>query len=521
MSRPPFYCCARVLIAVAVMLQSAAIAQGAGREHLSPNDAARIGMVDAWQRQMTIARGLDGLADAQVFVDPTRPQTIVEVTSAGENGRVLLRIPADQADRFGAPIGVEEAERLAQLEIYKLRRRGIEATLSRREIPQIRLYVLGSDGTVEARDGESGRLLWTRQHGDPRLPSLPMAVNSQYVIFVNGMHLIVLDAANGQSVFTRRFRHVPVEGPAIVGDHVLTLCTGGRVVGMPLKDFNADIFIAFAAGAPLAAPAASPDVPRAMWPTDAGYVYAIDGGGQAEMAFRFRADGAVVSKPAASRGGRFYFATDRGQVYCVLGLGAGNIMWRRSLGDPVFDSPVLYGERLFVKTTSGRLHCFDATTGQPLWPSPVRAVEAILGSTGPQVFIRTTTAHLRALDAETGSELAEFAATEIVDAIPNPLTDRLYLLTSGGGIQCLRPLSAELPTMLMAEFTDPLLESTAEPTESEEPVAEPSEADDLQDAADPFDAGDGGLFEGGDPFQGSGDFGGGDEAFGGGNLFGE
>lgn len=519
MSRPPFYCCALILAAVAAMWQSAAIAQGGGREQLSPNDAARIGMVDAWQRQMTIARGLDGLVDAQVFVDSTRPQTIVEVTSAGEDGRVLLRIPADQVNRYGAPIGVEEAERLAQLEIYKLRRRGVEATVSRREIPQIRLYVLGTDGTVEARDAETGRLLWTAQHGDPRLPSLPMAVNSEYVIFVNGMHLIVLDATTGRSVSTRRFRHVPVEGPAIVGEYVITLCAGGRVEGLPLRDFGADIFIAYAAGAPLAAPAASPDVPRAMWPTDAGYVYAIHAGGQAQMAFRFPADGTVASKPAAGSGGRFYFGTDRGQVYGVLGLRAGSIMWRRSLGDTVLDSPVLYGERLFVKTTSGRLHCFDATTGEPLWPSPVRSVDAILGSTGPQLFIRTTTAHLRALDAETGSELAEFAATDIVAAIPNPLTDRLYLLNSGGGIQCLRPLSSDLPTMIMARFTDPALESLAEPTEPDGAAAEPAETEEPQETADPFGTGDGGLFDGGENPFGGGGFGGDDAGDGG--LFGE
>lgn len=511
MSRPPFYCCARILVAAAVMLQSASIARGVGHERLSPNEATRIGMVESWQRQMSLARGLSGMVDAQVFVDPTRPQTIVEVTSE-ENGRVLLRMPAGQVDRSGEPVGVEEAERLAQLEIYKLRRRGIEATRSRREIPQIRLYVLGSDGTVEARDGESGRVLWTARHGDPRLPSLPMAINSQYVIFINGMHIFVLDAMTGESVFTRRYRHVPVEGPAIIGGHVATLCAGGRVEGFPLNDLSADRFIAVAAGSPLSAPAAAPDEPRMMWPTDAGYVYALDGAGQASMAFRFPADGAVVSKPAAGLGGRFFMATDKGQVYCVLGLRTGSVLWRQSLGDPVYSSPMLFGERVYVQTASGRLHCFDATSGRPLWPSPARAIDSILGSTGSQVFVRTTTAHLRALDAETGSELAEFAATDIVDSIPNQQTDRLYLLTTGGGIQCLRPVASELPTMLMVEFEDPLLESTAAPVEPDGATAEPP-VDDAPGDDDLFNGGDDGLFDDGDPFGGLEGFGEGDSGF--------
>lgn len=506
---------AGILAAAVVVWQCAAVAMAAGRETLSPAEAARAGMVSAWQRQMTLAGGLAGLADAQVFVDTTRPREIVEVTA---NGEVLLRIPADRVDRSGQPIGIEEAERLARLEIYKLKRRGIEATQSRRQIPQVRLYVLGKDGTVEARDGETGRVLWTEQHGDPRLPSLPMAINEKYVIFANGMDLIVLDALNGRAVFTRRLRYMPVAGPVIVGQHVMTLCASGRVEGLPLNDLNADFFTAVAAGEPTTGPVAAPDVPRMMWPTDAGFVYALDGGVGPGMAFRFPADGLVSGKPSVGLGGRFFMATDHGQVYGVSALNAGSVLWRHSLGDPIYAPTALFGNRLFVKTIYGDLHCLDATSGQALWPAPVREVDLILGGTGKQLIVRSTTARLRMLDMETGSSMADFTATSVVDSIHNPLTDRLYLLTTSGGIQCLRPLASELPTMLLKEFKP---ESAGEQTGEQAGEEREQPADGTApETTDPFAPGGEDApatpDEGSDPFGGGADpFGGGADPFGG------
>lgn len=504
---------AGTIAAVAMVWQCAAVAMAAGRETLSPAEAARSGLVNAWQRQMTIAGGLSGLADAQVFVDTTRPREIVEVKA---NDQVLLRIPADRVDRSGQPIGIEEAERLARLEIYKLKRRGTEATQSRLQIPQVRLYVLGKDGTVEARDGETGRVLWTEQHGDPRLPSLPMGINEKYVMFANGMDLIVLDAMTGRVLFTRRYQYMPVAGPVIVGQHVMTLGVSRRVEGFPLNNLNADRFTAVAAGEPTTGAVASPEVPRMMWPTEAGFVYAIDAGERPGLAFRFPADGLVTAKPSVGLGGRFFMATDHGQVYGVSALNAGSVLWRQSLGDPIYAPTALFGNHLFAKTIYGDLHCLDATTGQPMWSAPVREVDRILGGTGKQLIIRSTTAHLKTLDMETGSVMADFAATSVVDSIHNPWTDRLYLLTTSGGIQCLRPLSAELPTMLLTEFKP---EGTAGKTdEKQEKPADGTPPE----ATDPFAPGDDAPAtpdEGTDPFGGGADpFGGSDmdDIFGGG-----
>ncbi|WP_164102100.1 outer membrane protein assembly factor BamB family protein [Candidatus Laterigemmans baculatus] len=499
-----------LLAAVAVVWQCTAVATALGRETLSPAEAARAGLVSAWQRQMTIAGGLAGLADAQVYVDATRPREIVEVTA---NDQVLLRIPADRVDRSGQPIGIEEAERLARLEIYKLKRRGTEATQARSQVPQVRLYVLGKDGTVEARDGESGRVLWTEQHGDPRLPSLPMAINENFVIFANGMDLIVLDALSGRSVYTRRFRYMPVAGPVIVGSHVMTLCASGRVEGLPLGNFNADFFTAVAAGEPTTGAVAAPDLPRMMWPTEAGYVYAVEGGERPGMAFRFPADGSVTAKPAVGLGGRFFMATDHGQVYGVSALNAGSVLWRYSVGDPIHAPTALFGNRLFVKTIYDDLFCLDATSGRSLWPAPVREVDQILGGTDKQLIIRSTTARLKTLDMETGSAMAEFPATSVVDAIPNPLTDRLYLLTSSGGIQCLRPLAAELPTMLLQEFKPQTAgEAPQKPGKKPAEGATPNATDPFAPAGDDPQTPDGGA----DPFGGGNDpFGGGADPFGG------
>lgn len=446
------------------------VSRGAGYEALSPGEASRIGMVSAWQRQLGIAGGAEAIVDAKIFVDQSKQKNIVQVEASG---RVLLRLSEEQLNANGKPLGLSEVQRLAKLEVYKLARRGIQATVSEIKTPDIRLYVLSSDGTLEARDAETGRVLWTERYGNPRLPTLPMAVNHQVVAFINGKDLLLVDAHDGRLLSTKAFRGVPLYGPAIAGDYVMAVCASRSIEGFNLKDLDADPFRGMAGGLPMSPPIAAPLGDRLVWSTDAGYIYAADGIGRPGLEFRFPADGKVSAAMAYGSGDRFFAATDKGQVYGLLGTKSGRVLWRFSLGDPVYDSPHLIGDKVLFKTVYGEVFCLNAVTGDTVWNNAIREVDEVLGGNAGQLFVRTISGTLRVIDLESASVVADFGRSGHVTAVKNPLTDRLYLITGSGTIQCLRPVGAELPSILFA----------AAPADSE--AAKPEDAA-VPDGKSPF-----------------------------------
>jgi hypothetical protein len=307
--------------------------------------------------------------------------------------------------------------------------------------------------------------------------------------------------------------------PTVVGNHVMAVCTQRRVEGYALDDMGGKRFTAMVAGLPLARPTASPDGKRLMWPTDSGFVYAIDGEGEPGLVFRFPADGLVSSKIAAGSGERFFMGTEKGQVYALDASKSGSLLWRQSLGEPIYASPVVVGDRILVKTVYGHLYCLNASDGSLAWPNPVNQVQKVFGGTNDQILVSTLTAHLESIDAATGTVNAEFFATNVVDAIENPYTDRLYLMTSTGSIQCLRPIDNELPQLMMGSY-DPTAKpqqpaSATEPM-TEEPAAPPASGDPFgAGGADPFGGGADPFGGGADPFGGSGDGGMQEDPFGG------
>lgn len=507
-----------VLLGAAVTLVPGVV-RGVGHETLTPGEATQIGMVSQWQLPMAISGGANAYVDGKVQVDHTRKRTIFEVSF---DNKVHLRFPADQANKYGQPMGEAEAERLAKMETYKLKRIGKEAVVTKTEIPQIRLYVIGKDGTLEARDAETGLVLWVERFGDPRLPTSGMSVTNDHVAFTNGMTLYIVDAMTGKQIEGYRLDSVPMTAPTIVGSHVMTACTMRRIEGYSMTDIGGERFTAVVTGMPLARPTRAPGAQRMMWPTDSGFVYAIDGEGKPSLVFRFPADGLVTSKIAASTGERFYMATEKGQAYGISAQMSGSLLWRRSLGEPVYVSPVLVGERVLFKTVYGHLFCLDANEGSLVWPGPVNGVEKVLGGTKDKVLVRTATSHLEAIDLESGTVMVEFFATNVVDAIENPYTDRLYLMTSTGSIQCLRPVDSELPKMMLSDYQPPAT------TEGETPAggstgggsdpaggAKPADPFGLEGGNDPFGGGADPFGGGGDPFGGAGGAAGEEDPFGG------
>ena len=142
------------------------------------------------------------------------------------------------------------------------------------------------------------------------------------------------------------------------------------------------------------------------------------------------------------------------------------------------------------------MHCVDAKTGQALWVAP--KVIQFAAASGQRVYGIDDLRGLVVLDAKTGALLDRMPTDGTANALVNDQTDRLYLVSSGGLLQCLHEIGAKKPLYHNPEpvvppkpepGTEPSAETTRESAlPSAEPPATPAEPGD-----DPF----GGLNESG------------------------
>lgn len=537
-------------VAVAVSSPEASAA-----ETLMPAGVAnQLGLTESWQRTISAPNGARSIVDEQVFVHESDPHVYVELvqvvatdasakksaekktskadsgdekseTSTADNSKVLMRIAVGSADKFGRAIDQNEAERIAGNEIRRMKRRGIDATMRTTEVRRVVLYSLSEDGELEARDAETGQPIWMVYVGQAGLPYRELGISEKYITIVNGANVIEIDAATGDIIDEHRTIGIPQFGAVNSGGFAVIATLGGGLEGYPMKDPLAEPFHKMAAGRAMSTPIKSPSSTKMAWATDQNFVYVMELEGEAYELFRLHTDGSVIGGIAAADGDRFFFATDAGQVYGLRATRSGEVMWATPFGEPFFAKPLVLEDHVFVLSTYGRLFCLETENGDLVWDSPATNVDAILGGFGNQIFVRTTGGSLAVVDHKTGQTVSTFGEVRPNRLLPNLKTNRLYLISDAGVVQCLRPVDSSLPkfnTQPDPQPTETAIEKTDEPEKQTSPFDAGGTDPFGAGGADPFGAGGADPFgagAGGDPFgAGGGDpFGGGamEDPFGG------
>lgn len=516
----------------ALLLALATSGPLAAKEFLSPAEAERMGLTEAWHRQVGGSAGASGIVDIQVWVNKSIQHEFIEVVLKGaEPPAVIERFPTHQLARNGRPIGKAESERLAKLSVLQLKRRGIEAEIRSIMVDQVRLHVLTNDGNVAAYDAESGQPLWSVRLGLPALGYGTMGINDRFVTFTNGTRLhqvaamegTVVDEADvevtlppGRPLKAININRLPVHGVVNAGNRaVLTLHRGGietHVLGDPGPEPSFELFH----GKPLAKPVTYPNSALLMWPTDRGLVYAMDVRYDAMALFRLPIEGNAPGGITAASDKRFFFGSTGGRVYALRATTTGEVLWNQSLGEPMVHAPFVSGNRLWIATSLGTLHCLSTKNGELVWTRPARDIEQVFAHAGNRLVGRDREHHLVVLDTDTGDAVMRSRDFFVERLVHNHDTDRVYLVGRGGMVQCLRPLASEMPVFLR-DIQAEEVEEDADASAAPSPTGEP------RPPVDPFDAGDSppaDPFGGGDdPFGGSDPFGGGNDPFGGDDPF--
>jgi outer membrane protein assembly factor BamB len=238
------------------------------------------------------------------------------------------------------------------------------------------------------------------------------------------------------------------------------------------------------------------------WPTDRGFIFvgAINRLEEEFFTIRYRLEtGAEIAAAPTYRPpnpddpgdhGTLYATSRDGFVHALM-ANDGDPLWRFSAGEPLVEPPVYLRGRVFAAVQLGGLHCLDAVTGSEQWWAP--NIMQFVALSNNRVYAVDNLERLVVLNVETGARL---------DAIPiyghdvrliNTETDRIYLASRKGLIQCLHEVELSQP---IQHRLPPVPAKVEEAAAEEEKPAKPQpeqpagpEGDPFRGADDPFKAG--------------------------------
>lgn len=337
-----------------------------------------------------------------------------------------------------------------------------------------KLFVLTTAGVLHAMDAETGRTAWVTRVGNPAHPSLGPGVGSMYVAVVNGSTLSVLRREDGAEVLSRSLSGGAGGGPAVSEDYAYVPMFSGRLEGYSLTDDRDPSWNYASTGRVFDEPLTTAN--SVIWPTDRGYLYVADSE-TAGVRYRFQTTGRLTGEPAVLDG-VLYAASAAGYVY-ALNEQTGQQLWRYSTGASIVRSPVTVGTDVFVATERPMLHSLEADSGVQHWEA--LGISQLLGVSKTRVYGIDTRGHISILDRASGVNQGSLETSTETIAVVNADTDRLYLVSETGLVQCLHEVGSNEPYMHREQTAPPADDAEAD----DEDVAPALDADEAAEAGEP------------------------------------
>ncbi len=303
------------------------------------------------------------------------------------------------------------------------------------------VLVQTTQGMLTGLDAETGRTLWSTQVGPRGRLCTEAAANDDYVAVANGSVLFVLDRARGEILWQKQVTGVPGAGPALTATHVFVPMITGLIEGYEFeKGAKQSPWKYNSAGRVLVPPLVTPQ--SLSWTTEKGYFFVASPEAQG-IRYRLETRGAIQSRPGYWTPNLYACSTD-GVVY-ALNEATGKIAWKYSVGDAIFTSPVAIEDKVFVTCELSGMICIDAKTAEQVWVSP--RIAQFLAASPTRVYTCDKLGRLVVLDLKTGSRVGMMPLDEISIRLTNPRSDRVYLGSSNGVVQCLHEVALKSPVL--------------------------------------------------------------------------
>lgn len=465
-----------------VLPGTSASAQRLVASGLIPQQAAqRYSMERAWFTQLSIDPARGRVQKMRVHVSGQRQQTVVLVVA--ETG-TKYRFTDRQLDMYGAPVGVAGAKKLALLKQQSLETLGIKATVQEQVVPDTTLLITTDVGIVQALDAETGKSLWATQVGRRDYPTLTPTITEKYVLIINGTVIYALDAANGQIVWQRNAVGVPSAGAAVFHDYVGVPMLTGELELYTLSKGAEQWPVEYFSYGQVFAPATNAGN-RIIWSNGNGDITAITPG-RHDVEFQLRTGIPIRGEIAYAAPDQLFAVTETGYIYSFK-ASSGEILWRFSTGDKTTEPPIVIGTDVFVVTKYAGMFCMTAKTGRERWWA--KDVRQFVAADNQRVFGLTASGRIAVLDRRTGGTLGGIPTVLTDKLFTNRRTDRIYVASASGLLQCVHAIGANHPLVHVATEEAPETGPSAAADGTKPANAKPAPATPAAAPIDPFGTG--------------------------------
>ena len=266
---------------------------------------------------------------------------------------------------------------------------------------------------------------------------------------------------------SRKLQALPGAGPVSLGKRIYVPSVENRVEVYNLDVFNWKPELLSSNGRVLSQPVLGQR--SIAWSTDQGNVY-VAGTAKASMWYRVNTIGKVIAPIAYQAPGRYVANCVDGFVYCVDEL-TGDMVWRQSLGEVLTNEPVLVKNRAYIVSRDKTCYCLDMRNGDIIWSQP--NMQRIVAASGKRLYALDRLGNLMILNLESGGRVKAVAAGKVDFVVSNPLTDRIYMGTRTGLIQCVREIHQTYPLLHIDETALAVAEDEEEDQNAGQPANDP------------------------------------------------
>ena len=408
---------------------------------ITNNTARSLGLERSWHIQTAKSPYATEISDVYIHVSSTEADWSFEVTEGDKS----YFIRDKDLDNFGRPLGRDEARKRATEQSALIRQSGGESEIIEHTVPKVYMSVVSDRGDVQLLNAETGEIYWTVLVGNTKYPTSGVCTNDEHTVVISGITLFVLRNTDGAIIDSRQLQALPGAGPIALGKRIFVPSIENRVEVYHLDRFNWQPELLPSSGRVLSQPVLGQR--SIAWSTDAGNVY-VAGTAKAAMWYRVNTLGKVIAPIAYQAPGRYVANCRDGFVYCI-DEPTGDMVWRQSLGEVLTSEPVLVKNRAYIVSRDKNCYCLDMRNGKIIWSQP--NLQRIVAASGKRLYALDRLGNLMILNLETGGRFKTVSAGKIDFVVSNPLTDRIYMGTRNGLIQCVHEIHQEYPLLHIDE----------------------------------------------------------------------
>ena len=336
------------------------------------------------------------------------------------------------------------------------------------------LFVTSDHGLVQAWNAETGEKLWSEQVGNGAHPTSAVGASESVAAVTYGTNLYLFERATGKSLGKRALTGVPAAPPAIAGNNVYIPMRRELMEVHEIQRTNERPPVTrMSLGNSSHQPVVGHE--SISWATDVGHVYmvSIDGGPRNQV----EAYGGVAA-PMTFRAPNLFVGSLGGYVY-AFNESNGRTLWRFTAEEAVRQAPIVINNAVYVIPEFGGMFSVDANTGSELWHAP--QIKQFVAAGKNRVYCFDSVDRFVSIDAKTGARVDVLPVSGYRLPLANWTTDRIYLASDKGLVQCFR----EIDAVKSVSYAVPKLtkEDKAEKDKAKNKKAEEAKKEEMKDDA--------------------------------------